>query len=320
MRKTTTKLAVMASLCLIALAPASASALNILLTNDDGFDAPGITVLRDALLAAGHQVTVVAPAENQSGTGGSINTDALNFTPGEGLMLLINYGGGVFSLAGTPADSVKAGLDIVMRDNPPDLVVSGCNFGQNLGKPTANTSGTEGAALRAAFSGFPGIACSVGISFSEAGDDFPSTIAALAPAADFMVRSIASLVDKNGIQVLPKKTAVLNINFPVPYEDIRGVKITKLGEGSDIELPLFDPSEGFPQLGVPPLPFPSCADAIATPGGVCFAAVGVGFSPPESIKTDVGAHQNDYISITPYSADMTGPDNGISGALKQLDP
>jgi 5'/3'-nucleotidase SurE len=298
--------------------PASAQ-LNILLTNDDGYDAPGITILRAELLAAGHQVTVVAPAENQSGKGGSINTDALNFTPGEGLMLLTNHGGGVFSLAGTPADSVKAGLDIVMKDDPPDVVVSGCNFGQNLGKPGTNTSGTEGAALRAAFSGYPGIACSVGILFSEAQSNFPSTIAAFAPASDFMVRALAALVDKNGTQVLPNKTAALNINFPVPYEDIVGVATTELAEGSDLELPLFDPSEGFPSLGVPPLPFPACDDAIEF-GGVCFAAVGVAFSEDEGKKTDLGAHRRGYISITPYSADMTGPDNGISGALKQLDP
>jgi 5'/3'-nucleotidase SurE len=298
--------------------PASAQ-LNILLTNDDGFDAPGITILHAALIGAGHQVTVVAPAENQSGKGGSINTEALDFTPGVGLMQLINRGGGVFSLAGTPADSVKAGLDIVMKDNPPDLVVSGCNFGQNLGKPGSNTSGTEGAALRAAFSGFPGIACSVGILFSEARDDFPSTVAAFAPASDFIVRAIDALVEKNGSQVLPNKTVALNINFPVPYGDIVGVETTELANGSDLELPLFDPSEGFPPLGVPPLPFPSCDDAISM-GGACFAAVGVAFSPDEGPKTDLGAHRDGYITVTPYSGDVTGPDNGVSGALKQLDP
>ncbi len=304
---------------LLLVAPGTGHALNILLTNDDGFDAPGITILHAALVGAGHQVTMVAPAENQSGKGGSINTEAFDFTPGVGLMQLIHHGGDVWSLAGTPADSVKAGLDIVMRNYLPDLVVSGCNFGQNIGKPTSNASGTEGAALRAAFQGIPGIACSVGILFSEAGDDFPSTIAAFAPAADFMVRAIAALETKNGQQVLPNKTVALNINFPVPYESILGVETTELANGSDLELPLFDPSEGFPAFGIPPLPFPSCTDA-ATGGGACFAAVGVGFSPGEGKKTDLQAHRDGYISITPYSADMTGPDNGISGALKKLNP
>jgi 5'/3'-nucleotidase SurE len=319
MRTTLTRLVIITSLALIASMPTTASALNILLTNDDGYDAPGISILRGALLAANHEVTVVAPAENQSGKGGSINTAVFDFTPGDGLMQLVNHGGGVFSLAGSPADSVKAGLDIVMKDNPPDLIVSGCNFGQNLGKPGTNTSGTEGAALRAAFSGFPAIACSVGLIFSESGDNFPSTIGALAPASDFMVRAIAALIDKNGTQVLPNKTVVLNINFPVPYDDIVGVETTELANGSDLELPLFDPSQGFPQFGIQPLPFPSCADAISM-GGACFAAVGLGFSADEGDKTDLGAYRNNLITVTPYSADMTGPDNGISGALKKLDP
>lgn len=319
MRTNLTKLVTLASVTLIALAPISASALNILLTNDDGYDSIGISVLHGALLAAGHDVTVVAPAENQSGKGGSINTGVFDFTPGEGLMQIINHGGGVFSVAGSPVDSVKAGLDIIMKNNPPDLIVSGCNFGQNIGKPGSNTSGTEGAALRAAYSGLPGIACSVGLIFSESRDDFPSTIAAFAPASDYMVRAIAALEAQNGSSVLPNKTAALNINFPVPYGDIVGTKRTELANGSDLELPLFDPSDGFPQFGIPPLPFPSCADAIAN-GGACFAAVGLGFSPDEGPKTDLGAYRDGYISYTPYSADVTGPDNGISGALGKVAP
>jgi 5'/3'-nucleotidase SurE len=317
MRSIVIRLAILATF--VATLSSSAGALDILLTNDDGYDAPGITILHGALIAAGHNVTVVAPSDNQSGKGGSINTAVFDFTPGVGLMQLINHGGGVWSLAGTPADSVKAGLDIVLQGNPPDLVVSGCNFGQNIGKPTANTSGTEGAALRAAFSGIPGLACSVGLLFQESGDDFPSTIAALAPAADWMVRAIDALVEKNGDQVLGKKTAILNVNFPVPYESIQGVKVVDLADGSDIELPLFDPSQGFPAFGIPPLPFPSCDDAAAN-GGVCFAGVGVGFSADESNETDLGAYREGFITVTPYSADMTGADNGTSGAVKEIAP
>ena len=161
--------------------PGGGDPLRILLTNDDGFDSEGITALRDALLAKGHEVVVVAPATQQSGKGGSINTNAFNFDVGVGTMMLTNHGDDVWSLAGTPSDSVKAGLDIVMADAPPDLVVSGLNEGQNIGQPGSNGSGTIGAALRAAFSGVPAIAGSVEILFSEAGDDFPSTQAAYAP-------------------------------------------------------------------------------------------------------------------------------------------
>ena len=62
----------------LGLAPGQAGALDVLLTNDDGFFNPGITTLRAALCAAGHRVTMVAPATNQSGRGGSINTGALS--------------------------------------------------------------------------------------------------------------------------------------------------------------------------------------------------------------------------------------------------
>ena len=314
-------LCALAALVLLAPLPALATegALKILLTNDDGFDSPGITALHEALLDAGHYVTVVAPATQQSGKGGSLNTGVFDFTPGGGTMQLTNHGGGVWSLAGTPSDSVKAGLDIVLADDPPDLVVSGLNEGQNLGKPGTNGSGTEGAALRGVFSGLPAIAASVEILFEEAGDDFPSTQAAYAPAADFVARAIQRLFERNGGGVLPGNVKMLNINFPVPYEDIQGVRVTRLGDGGDFELPLFDPSQGFPDFGIPPLPFPSCA-AADMPGEFCFATVGLGFSPdPDPVKgSDVNAFRNDFISVTPMDADMTGRTGGLWGTAIQL--
>ena len=307
-----------------ALANGGGGPLRILLTNDDGFDSAGISALHAALIAAGHDVTVVAPATQQSGKGGSLNTGVFDFTPGGGTMALTNHGGNVWSLAGTPSDSVRAGLDIVMADDPPDLVVSGLNEGQNLGMPGSNGSGTEGAALRANFSGFPSIAGSVGLLFAEAGDDFPSTQAAYAPAADFIVRMIDTLVSDNGSRILPKRVKMMNVNFPVPYPDTVGVKVTSLGEGGDFDLPLFDPSQGFPAFGIPPLPFPSCADA-DTAGEFCFATVGLGFSPdPDPVKNaDVNAFRDGFISITPMDADMTaGPAGlGVTGAqLKFMQP
>ncbi len=312
---------VLATLTLLvpATALANGGPLRILLTNDDGFDSAGITALRTALIAAGHDVTVVAPATQQSGKGGSLNTGVFDFTLGGGTMQLVNRGGDVWSLAGSPSDSVKAALDIVMAADPPDLVVSGLNEGQNLGMPGSNGSGTEGAALRANFSGLPSIAGSVEVLFAEAGDDFPSTQAAYAPAADFIVRMIDTLVTQNGSRILPKRVKMMNVNFPVPYPDSVGVKVTRLGEGGDFELPLFDPSQGFPAFGIPPLPFPSCADA-DTAGGTCFATVGLGFSPdPDPVENaDVNAFRDGFISITPMDADMTAGPAGLGVTLSQL--
>ncbi len=149
MRTLTRTVCVLATLTLLPL-PALATgggggpvSLKILLTNDDGFDSEGIMAMRQALIDDGHDVTIVAPADQQSGKGGSINTGAFDFTPGGGTMQLTKHAEGIWSLAGTPADSVKAGLNIVLDDDPPDLVVSGLNEGQNLGKPGSNASGTD---------------------------------------------------------------------------------------------------------------------------------------------------------------------------------
>jgi 5'-nucleotidase len=328
MRSLDRSLCVLATIALLAPLPALAGGgggpLRILLTNDDGFDSSGVAALHTALTAAGHDVTIVAPATQQSGKGGSLNTGVFDFTVGGGTMQLTNHGGGVWSLAGSPSDCVKAGLDIVMAGDPPDLVVSGLNEGQNLGKPGSNGSGTEGAALRAVFSGLPAIAGSVGILFSEAGDDFPSTEAAYAPAADFIVRVIDRLFQLNGGGILPAKVKMININFPVPYEGIQGVKTTRLGDGAELDLPLFDPSQGFPAFGIPPLPFPSCADADSA-GEFCFATVGLGSSPdPDPVaRSDVNAFRDGFITVTPMDADMTSSFGGLWGTaiqLKHLDP
>jgi len=285
-----------AALCLAA--GAAHAGLDILLTNDDGFDQIGVTTLRQKLVDAGHHVTMVAPAAQQSGKGGSQNTEVFDFGA---VMQLTNTTPGpnpVWSIAGTPADAAKAGLDIILS-SPPDLIVSGLNFGQNLGKPASNTSGTEGAALIGVFRGIPAIAGSVAVDISESGAGFPSTVAAMAPAADFIV-SIVGAIEADGF---PSKTKMLNVNFPVPYEDIQGVAVTKLGDGADIDFPLFDPSQGYPAFGIPPIPsFPPCS---ASP--VCFAAVGLGFSPfPDGeANADVDAHRGRLITISPMDGNMS---------------
>lgn len=297
------------------LAPVSAPALNILLSNDDGQGAPGIQALRAALCAAGHHVTLVAPATDQSGRGGSINTGVLSSSSAMALTRVSSDGCGVqYSLAapttagrygGTPVDSVKAGLSVVLAGGPPDLIVSGLNSGQNLSMAGSNTSGTVGAALTGVFGGIPAIAGSVGILFSESATGFPSTLAAFAPASEFMVRLIDKLDAAHGPALLPKGIGMLNVNFPVPYSAITDVALTRLGAESDLDLPLFDRNTGFPPLlpGNPTLP--SCA-ALAD-GQACSIGVGVVFPPgPDPLPSaDTDAHRANRISITPMDGDMT---------------
>jgi 5'-nucleotidase len=131
--------------------------LAVLVTNDDGFAAPGIDAVVTELRALpGVTVTVVAPARNQSGTGGKTTSTPLTATAQQ-----TASGFPAIAVEGFPADSVVYALDTVVRSKP-DLVVSGVNEGPNFG-PLAALSGTVGAAEKAASEGIPAIAASQGL-------------------------------------------------------------------------------------------------------------------------------------------------------------
>lgn len=120
--------------------------MRVLLTNDDGVDRPGLDALRDALSTLG-EVTVVAPATDQSGVG-----RARSRTVG------ITDHDDAIAVAGTPADCVAYGLRGL--DHEFDLVVSGCNHGPSIGAYVLGRSGTVGAAMEAGFLGVPAVAVS----------------------------------------------------------------------------------------------------------------------------------------------------------------
>jgi 5'-nucleotidase len=128
--------------------------LSILVTNDDGAGAPGIDAVVQALRnEPATQVTVVAPAANQSGVGGNTSPGPVTATRGT-----TASGYPATFVNGTPVDSVVYALATVLS-TPPDLVVSGANMGQNVG-PNIKLSGTVGAARAAAQRGIPAIAVS----------------------------------------------------------------------------------------------------------------------------------------------------------------
>ncbi len=202
--------AAMASLLLTVTAgswsPVAGQSLNVLLTNDDGFDAPGIVAVREALLQAGHRVTVIAPLENQSGVGSAITTSGtIDYYPQED---------GVWAVDGTPSDAVSLALVHVMRSDLPDVLISGANFGQNVGANVVS-SGTVGAALTASRAGVPAIAVSVAIDPRQAGRSAPfaGTRDAFDPAADLVVEVVRQLAETGGAGLLPPR-AILNINYP----------------------------------------------------------------------------------------------------------
>ena len=175
--------------------------LHILVTNDDGVGADGIDVIVQALLQLDNvEVTVVAPLENQSGSGGSTSTGALTVTDAT-----TQSGYAAKAVAGFPADTIVWAIDQKGIDFVPDLVVSGINNGQNYSLEIVSASGTVGAARAAAQRNIPSIAVSQGFADSPA---YPT-------AADAVVKWIedhrAELIARTDGDIV---TEFVNINAP----------------------------------------------------------------------------------------------------------
>lgn len=173
--------------------------LEILVTNDDGIDSPGIRAMAETLSELGN-VTVVAPANDQSAVGRSMSHEAVVHGHELG-----------YALEGTPADCVVAGLAELGPD--PDLVVSGCNRGANLGEYVLGRSGTVSAAVEAAFFDVPAIAASLYVPAS--GSSFADVDIT---TEDFVeaTRVTAYLVEHALDAGVFSEAAYLNVNAPIP--------------------------------------------------------------------------------------------------------
>src|SRR5579862_6787012 len=185
------------------------SGMRILVTNDDGIQAPGLLALKLALEPLG-QVFVVAPERPRSAAGHAITLHK----PLRISEATLADGSQGWAVSGTPTDCATLGFDVVMEGRA-DIVFSGINDGPNLGWDVTY-SGTVSAAIEAAILGVPAIAVSLA---AESGPfDF-------GPAADF-ARRLAEQTSEHG---LPEYT-LLNVNVPaVPSGQIRGVSITRQG-------------------------------------------------------------------------------------------
>ncbi len=185
--------------------------MNILVTNDDGIDSPGIYALAMELRTIG-TVYVVAPDRQQSAVGHSLTVSSpLRATP-------FNREGELFGYAvtGTPADCVKLGISTLL-DVQPDLLVSGINHGANT-SINILYSGTVSAATEGMMMGIPSMAVSLN-TFSYQAD--------CRPAAKYATRIAQQMKDFS----LPPGT-LLNVNVPaIAEEKIRGIRITKQGTG-----------------------------------------------------------------------------------------
>lgn len=181
---------------------------HILLTNDDGIFAEGISALRSALSEVG-EVTVVAPERPRSATGHAITLHK----PLRADIVRMPWGGEGYATNGTPSDCVVLGLLALMPQC--DLVVSGINLGPNLGEDLTY-SGTVSAAMEGAICGKPAIAVSVA---DYENPDFT-------PTARFMVRLVQQVLTHG----LPPDI-LLNVNVPnLPEAELTGVAITHQGK------------------------------------------------------------------------------------------
>lgn len=238
--------------------------MRILISNDDGVKADGILALAEALQAVG-EVIVVAPDRQRSAAGHGITLHKPLYVEE------IKIGSGIraYGVSGTPADCVKFGVNEILKDTPPDIVVSGINAGSNLGSDVMY-SGTVSAAIEGAIQGIPSVAVSqLGV------QDFDFTA-----AAQVTVKLVREVL-QNGL--MPE--TVLNVNVPqVTQEEIRGVRITTLGTRR----------------------YHNVFEKRINPRGVPYYWLAGGLKDLEvEAGSDIEAVRNNYISVSPVHFDFT---------------
>ncbi|USG59878.1 5'/3'-nucleotidase SurE [Sneathiella marina] len=183
--------------------------MRILLSNDDGFDAPGMEILRRIAEALSDDIYVVAPAKEQSGASRSLTLhDPLRIN---------KFSDREYSVEGTPTDCVMMAMNYLFKDKQPDLILSGVNRGGNLGEDVLY-SGTVAAASEGTLLGVRSVAISQCILDAE--------VIHWDTAGDMAPQIISKLLETPwGDDVL------MNINFPaVSKDDVSAVKLTSQGK------------------------------------------------------------------------------------------
>ncbi len=175
--------------------------MRILLVNDDGFGEPGLVALEKIL--KNHDTVTVAPSRHHSGASMSLNL----YSP----LVLKKYDINRYSVEGTPVDCVKLALTELMKDNLPDLVISGINPGANVANNTWY-SGTLAAATEAAFWKIPAIAISL---------EYSDT-----PNFELATNAIENIINEHVYKMI-KPGFLLNVN--VPLRKPKGFKLTTVG-------------------------------------------------------------------------------------------
>lgn len=312
--------------CLFA---SASSALVVALSNDDGWDAPGIQAMKTALELAGHTVTLAGPLDEQSGSSaaGNFVSDLVikKESPNEYSVALAGGTEGA-----EPATSALIAIGIAKDANggvAPDLLVSGINAGANIGAAT-QLSGTVGGAIVAIANGLNGTLPAIAISTDEPcdeedppGGDLAACVAAnavhYADVASWTTDFILHLESKPGFLkkeagLLPSGVA-LNINYPpLPPADIQGVSLNDQGRtlvlgGAPLNIDFVCFACAFIPVGA------------TSPGGIGGAA----FDPtPDVQDSDSADFAAGFITVVPIEANYTaskGVRNGFNSVIGSFD-
>jgi 5'-nucleotidase len=251
--------------------------MRILITNDDGINAPGLAVLQaiaTEIAGPGGEVWTVAPAFEQSGVG-----HCISYTHPT---MIAELGPRRFAAEGSPADCVLAGIYHVMKDAPPDLVLSGVNRGNNAGENVLY-SGTIGGAMEAALHGIKAIALSQFYGPANVNIDNPFDA-----ATKLGVGVVRALLDK-GLWDEADYRLFYNVNFPpLPADAVKGTRVASQG---------FRRYAGF---RIEPHISPTGRQFMWIKGGEQ--------GRPTLPGTDVTANVEGYISVTPLRCDLTAHD------------
>lgn len=260
--------------------------MRILITNDDGINAPGLAVLRAIaaeLAGKDGEVWTVAPAFEQSGVG-----HCISYTHP---FMISEFAPRTFAAEGSPADCVLAALHDAMKEAPPDLVLSGVNRGNNSAENTLY-SGTIGAAMEAALQGYPAIALSQ--YYGAANRDLEDPFEAAASHGVGVIRRILN----NTPEETEGYRLFYNVNFPpVAGKDVKGIRLAPQG---------VRPGKGFhvePHLA---------------PSGRRFMWISGGDQQRQTVSgSDAAVNLDGFVSVTPMRADLT--DHGALTTLAGID-
>ncbi|HEX7873261.1 MAG TPA: 5'/3'-nucleotidase SurE [Sphingobium sp.] len=240
--------------------------MRILLSNDDGYHAPGLAVLEAIARKLSDDVWVVAPADEQSAASHSLTITRP--------LRIRQHGEKRYSVSGTPTDAVAMAIGHIMKDCKPDLVLSGVNRGANLAEDVTY-SGTVAAAMEGAIYGVRSIALSQVYAKENAGDAVPFDA-----AAAWGERVIRSL-----LAVPARANMLVNVNFPAIAADaVKGVRVVRQGFHAVDRTRIV---EG------------------ADPRGYKYYWFGLGMSDSVPAGTDLEGISQGYVTVTPLHYDLT---------------